>query len=92
MSITSKTKQTSENLDYDFEFTNALPSGDNVSTATVTATPAGLTLGTKTISGQTVKQWISGGTDGVTYKVTVVATSVAGRIRELELELLVSNT
>lgn len=92
MSITSKIKQPAENLDYDFDFTNAFPSGDNISTATVNATPTGLTLGTKTISGQIVKQWISGGTDGVTYKITVTATSVTGRIRELELELLTSNT
>ena len=88
----SKVKQPAENLDYDFDFSAAFPSGDNISTATGIVTPTGLTLGTKVINGQIVKQWISGGIDGVTYKVTITATSTAGRIMELELELLVNNT
>lgn len=81
------TKQPSENLDYDFDFIKALPDGDNVSSAVVTASPTGVTLGTKQISGQTVKQWISGGTAGGNHKITCVATSVAGRIKEMEFML-----
>lgn len=87
----TKTKQPSENVDYDFDFANYLPSGDNISTATVTISPSGPTLGTKTISGQIVKQYISGGTSGTTYKVTCVANT-ATRTRELEFSLYVSDT
>ena len=89
--MTTKTKQPAESLDYDFDFTNALPAGDNVSTANVSVLPVGPILGTKQISGQSVKQWISGGTDGNKYKITCVATSAAGRIRELEFELSVND-
>ena len=81
------TKQPSENLDYDLDFTKGLPSGDNVSSAVVTASPTGVTLGTKQVTGQTVKQWISGGTAGATHKITCVATSVGGRIKEMEFML-----
>lgn len=87
----TKTQQPPENLDYDFDYSNAFPAGDNVSVAAVTATPTGLTLGNKAYSGQTVKQWISGGTNGITYKVTCIATSDAGRIKELELNLAISD-
>lgn len=86
------TKQPSENLDYDFDFSNAFPAGDNVASATVTATPTGLTLGTKSLSGQLVKQFISSGSTGNSYTVTCIATSAAGRIAELEFTLRVLDT
>lgn len=83
-------KQPSENLDYDFDFSGGLPGGDSIGSAVVTVSPSGLTLGTRQIlEVQTVKQWISGGTAGITYKITCVATSVAGRIKELEFMLCI---
>lgn len=82
-------QQPAENLDYDFNFSNAFPEGDDVLLAAVTATPSGLTLGTKAYSGQKVKQWISGAAG--TYVITCIATSVAGRIKELEFNLVVSD-
>lgn len=87
----TKTKQPSENVAYDFEFANYLPSGVNIDSATVSISPSGPTLGTKTISGQVVQQFISGGASGTTYKVTCVATAGAW-IRELEFSLSVSDT
>lgn len=87
----TKTKQPAESVAYDFDFANFLPAGQNVGSATVTVSPAGPTLGTKTISGQVVQQFISGGTNGTTYKVTCVATAGTW-IRELEFNLQVSDT
>ena len=88
-----KTKQSSENLDYDFYFFEHFPSGDNISSVVVSATPIGLTLSpSASINNQIVKQFISGGSDGMRYKVTCTATSGAGRIKELEFYLTIDNT
>lgn len=91
MTVPTKIKQPGETKDYDFVFTNAMPTADTVASATVTATPTGLTLGAQAISGQTVKRWMSGGTDSVTYKITCVATTTQGRILELEMNLKVQD-
>lgn len=80
-------KQPSENKDYDFDFTNALPSGDNVVSAAIQISEAGLTEGTQAISGQVVKQWFSGGTNGTIYKISCIATTGQGRIVELDFNL-----
>ncbi len=89
MAIKNINKQPSENLDYDFDFANAFPAGDNVASEAVAVSPTGPTLGTKTRSGQVVKQYVSGGTTATTYKITCVATSVAGRVAELDFNLVV---
>jgi hypothetical protein len=43
----------------------------------VTASPAGLTVGTGTIAGNTVQVTLSGGTDGVLYQISFTATTNA---------------
>lgn len=87
-------KQPAEVLDYDISFSEFFSDGDSlVSVGTppvpmplnVTVSPSGLTLGpTFVINTNTVKQWISGGTDGVEYKVTLTCTSNAGRVKQVE--------
>lgn len=83
-------KQPSENLDYDFDFADFMPAGDVIASSVVTA-DAGVTLGSKTDNpgASIVKQFISGGTDGTTYKVTCKITTTGGRVKEAEFKLKV---
>jgi hypothetical protein len=83
-------KQPGEVLDYDFDFTDSLAEGDTVSTATVTVSPSGLTLSTKTVSSPTVKQWVSGGTAGTRYRLTCAAVTSGGRTHEEEMVIPVA--
>lgn len=90
------TKQPSENLDYDFDFTKWMPVGDNLpatlGNSVVTISPSsGIVLGTKLHNGNIVKQFISGGTSGTDYLVTCVITTSDGRIKEAEFTLRVFN-
>lgn len=85
-------KQPAEVLDYDFDFSQWVPAGDSlpesISTSVVVAT--GLTLGVKTHPGSAVvKQFISGGTSGVNYKVTCTITTTQGRVKEVDIILKV---
>jgi hypothetical protein len=101
MIIGKFTKQPAEVLDYDIDFSEFLADGDTLlstgdpavpSPLDVAVTPIGLTLGpTFVLGGVTLKQWLSGGTDGIKYKVTVTATSNAGRVKQVEFVIKVKD-
>lgn len=78
-------KQPSEVLDYDVDYSEWIPSGDTIASKTVTA-ESGITVDSSSINSSThvIKVWLSGGTDGTLYKVTVLATTTAGRSKEKE--------
>lgn len=84
-------KQPAEVKDYDIDYSEWLgPAADTVDvpTATVTsATEPVPTLEVDSIEQTTtaVKLWISGGTAGVSYKVTVQMITAGGRLDESEL-------
>jgi len=85
MSILAKyKKQPNETLDYDISYEKFFSTRtDDI--ANVVVTPeAGLTLGPKVVLGKVCKVFLSGGTEGVSYKVTVVMTSTTGVIKEDE--------
>ena len=81
-------KQPAERQDYDVDFTDWL--ADNGSDTLSTGTPpvvtaeTGITLAATGVSGGIVKVWLSGGTAGHAYKITVTGTTVGGRIRQVE--------
>ena len=81
-------KQPSENLDYDFDFSKWVPTGDTISSSVVTA-DSGITLGTKVNSDTNVKQFISGGTDDEQYKITCKITTAGGRTKEVDIRIAV---
>ena len=69
-----------------FEFLGDLGAGETISTATVTAavysgtdaSPSSLISGSASISGTQVSQKLTGGTEGVVYKLTcTITTSVS---------------
>ncbi len=84
-------KQPSEAHDYEFDWEEWLEptNGDTVSSAVVTSTPNGLSMGNKITNSTNVIQFISGGTDGVDYTVTCTMTTAQGRIDEEEIFIAV---
>lgn len=94
-------KQPAETLDFDIDFSEFLSDGDSLVTTGNPPVPSplsvvvdqdGLTLGpTYVLAGNTIKQWLSGGTDGVKYKITLTATSNAGRVKQVEFVVRVKD-
>lgn len=95
-------KQPAENLDYDIDFSEFLSSGDTLQTTgtppvpnplSVTTTPAGIAVGSTFVikDGKAIKQWLSGGTNGVKYKITLTATTNGGRIKQVEFVVRVKD-
>lgn len=89
-------KQPAEVKDYDIDYAEWLgPVGDTVATATTTVTcdtepvPTLLVDSVET-SDTLVKLWVSGGTAGARYKITVrmTTTGAAGKTRKDESELV----
>jgi hypothetical protein len=83
-------QQPNDNLDYDIDFADYFPAGDAIQSAEVTA-ETGITKGTTTATATQVKQWVTGGTSGTTYKFTVKATTAAGRVKEVEFRVKVKD-
>lgn len=85
-------KQPADVLDYDIDASEWLTAGDNVISAAVTITPAGaMTNSNKTVSDDRIKIWLSGGDDGVTYKVTTIITTEDARTKEVDFEVKVKD-
>lgn len=78
-------KQPSEVLDYDIEYVDFLSDGDSLFSGTASASPAGLTVHAPLVVGTKLKVWVEGGTAGITYKVTILATTTLSRTKEDEL-------
>lgn len=74
-------KDPDETLDYCWDWSQILPSGDTISSVTWTVAP-GLTKENSTASTTTATVWVSGGTVGERYPIACKVTTVAGRIFE----------
>ena len=85
------TKQPVDVVDYDIDYSEWLTTGDNVQSTVVTVTPEGLTVDSVFVNDPRIKIWISGGTNGVTYKVTVTATTADGRVKQDEFRVKVKD-
>jgi hypothetical protein len=77
-------------LDYSFDWTDWLGTGELLSTATWTV-PAGLTKVSEINSAYVATCRISGGVAGVTYTVTCQVTTDLGEIDRRSLQLVVQN-
>ena len=90
-------KQPAEVKDYDIDYSEWLgPVADTVASTTAIVTSVTETVPTLVVdsieqSTTTVKLWISGGTAGVSYKVTVQMTTAGGRLDESELVFTVKD-
>lgn len=72
-------KSTDSKLDYTVDWSNWLPTGDEISDSSWSV-PSGLTEVTDTNTTTTATIWISGGTANKSYTVTNTITTTAGRI------------
>lgn len=94
-------KQPGDTLDYDADFTNWLPEGDIITSATATVTSVNqaaiddpdnsLVVIAYAVSddGRMVKVWVEKGVDGGTYKITATAATEGGRIKETDFRIRV---
>lgn len=73
-------KTPAERLDYKFDWSSVLATGETIESATVAVSPAGLAVdGSATTAGTTVTVWLMGGADGVDYAVTNTIVTSQGR-------------
>ncbi len=91
MILGSYIKQPADVLDYDIDYMDFLSDGDSISAKSVAVSPNGLTIDSSAIFGTRVKVWLSGGTNGITYKVTVTATTTDGRVKQDEFKVKVKD-
>lgn len=75
-------------LDYKFDWSTWLPTGDTIATATVTAS-TGLTVDSSSItdSGASVTAWLSGGTVGAIYTLTCRIVTDQGRTEDRAISI-----
>lgn len=83
-------KQPREIIDFDISYASFLV-GRTDSLASIVTEVTGVGLGVlySAISGTSVKVVLTGGTDGQSYKVTVITTTTAGLVLEDEVTVLV---
>lgn len=74
MSVGSITKRSADSLNYTFDFSQWLASGDSVASATWTV-PSGLTQVSSSTTSTTAVVKISGGTVGTSYTITCAMTT-----------------
>jgi hypothetical protein len=95
------TKQPAEREAYAIEYEDDLADGDTIiddPLPTVVITVLGsrvdsapLTLDAVDVTGTRVTWWLSSGTDGLSYKVTVTASTASGRILQDEVILKIKD-
>lgn len=80
MSIVSK--KAAEKFQLEFRYTSdRLDAGQTISSCVVTSSPSGISLdGAASISGNTVNQFVSGGTEGSEYYLTFTTTLSDGSV------------
>lgn len=93
MILDRKEKQPAEVKDYPIDYSEWLAeitAGDTIASAsaeavcTTDATDTALVVNSVSTAATGLAVWLSGGTDGQTYKVTVTVNTVGGRIDQSE--------
>lgn len=83
-------QQPSDVQDYDIDFSEWFPVDDTIVSAEISVSPSMPLPPSYAISpsGQVVKVWIyEGGESGVTYQVSLKASTNDGRVKEVELRV-----
>ena len=79
------TKQPGETLIYDISFAAWLLDLSDTATTFTAVADGGITLDSSSMTGGVVTVQLSGGTNGVSYKITATLTTTAGRVKEDEI-------
>jgi hypothetical protein len=85
MKLGTVIQQPTERLSYTIDYSEVLTDGDNVSSSFAIVSPAGLTVEDVTPLDPRVRFWVTGGTAGTTYKVTVTTSTADGRVFQDEV-------
>jgi len=86
------TKQSGDTLDYDVDFSQWLPKGDLITTASAVLNVTGeLVIDAVSLATPIVKVWLSAGVNGSTYKITVTIATNGGRVKEEEFLLRIKD-
>jgi hypothetical protein len=81
LTLQNPLKDPSAVLDYVFDWTGWLTTGETIDDYTITA-DTGLTKDSSTEDAGKVTVWLSGGTAGINYKVACLITTTEGRTDE----------
>jgi hypothetical protein len=84
LTLQNPLKDPSAVLDYVFDWTEWLATGETITDHTITA-DTGITVDSSAESDGKVTVWLSGGTAGINYKVACLITTTAGRKDERTL-------
>jgi hypothetical protein len=77
-------------LDYAFNWTDWLATGETISTSTVAVT-TGITKVSDSQANGIVTVWLSGGTEGNTYSIANKITTSAGRVDERTIKVRIED-
>ena len=95
MAILAKFEKQSDDVqDFDIDFSEWLAARNDTAVGPgglVAATDAGLTIIAATLSNGVVKIFTSGGTNGVTYKLTARITTAGNRVKSGEVKIKVKD-
>ena len=81
LTLQNPLKDPSAVLDYVFDWTEWLATGETIADHTITA-DTGITVDSSAEDAGKVTVWLSGGTAGINYKVACLITTSAGRTDE----------
>ena len=90
LTLQNPLKDPSAVLDYVFDWTEWLATGETITDHTITA-DTGITVDSSTESDGKVTVWLSGGTVGGNYKVACLVTTSAGRTDERTMWIKVAD-
>lgn len=90
LTLQNPLKDPSAVLDYVFDWTEWLATGETITDHTITA-DTGITVDSDSESDGVVTVWLSGGTAGINYKVACLITTSAGRTDERTIWIKVMN-
>lgn len=85
------TKDPQAVLDWIWDWTDWMDTGEQIATSTFTVTPPGITIDSDENSLYSATVWLSGGTEGQVYSVTNTITTNQGRTDERSITIRVTN-
>lgn len=78
-----KIKRPADVLDFDITYGDWITDDDTITTVVTSVAPLGqLKVDSVQVSSPDIKLWLSGGVDGGTYEIEVIASTSGGRVKE----------
>lgn len=84
INLGSFSKQSTETLDYNVDFSDWFSNRTDTASSQVTTADAGITVVSSALANNIVKVILSGGTNTTKYKITVRLTTSSGVVKEAD--------